>query len=420
MKKRRTILFVGMPNSPHAARWIDLIADEGWDLHFFPVYYAEPHELMRKMTVHQPWIQFKPRTYLLKLLEGVPNQDSRAQRHLKIKPIFPFPVVSPFNKILHRLRSKRLGESDVTAPLFLGPHVLAHVIKKLKPDLIHSMEFQHAGYNVLRAKELLGAQQFPKWLATNWGSDIFYYRHFPEHHQQLRRMLENLDYYSCECVRDIAIAQEMGLKAQVMPVLPNTGGFNLASISPLRSNIPASERKLIMIKGYENFAGRALTALEALVRCKDALQGYRIAVYAASTSVMARVEELRLFHGLDITILPYLTHSQMLTHFAHARLYIGISASDGISTSMLESMAMGAFPIQTDTACCDEWFDDGVSGFSVPHDNLDVIAGRITQALQDNTLVDRAGVINWETVCTRLDDRLLRPKEIDFYNQIFA
>ena len=62
--------------------------------------------------------------------------------------------------------------------------MLARLIKKLKPDLIHSMEFQHCGYNVLQAREIVGKANFPKWLATNWGSDIFYYRHDPAHNAQ--------------------------------------------------------------------------------------------------------------------------------------------------------------------------------------------------------------------------------------------
>jgi len=31
------ILFVAMQNSSHTARWLNLIASEGWDLHLFPI-----------------------------------------------------------------------------------------------------------------------------------------------------------------------------------------------------------------------------------------------------------------------------------------------------------------------------------------------------------------------------------------------
>jgi hypothetical protein len=55
----------------------------------------------------------------------------------------------------------------------------------------------------------------------------------------------------------------------------------------------------------------------------------------------------------------------MLDLFASARIYIGISLSDGISTSLLEAMAMGAFPIQTSTACVEDWIYNRASGSSL-------------------------------------------------------
>ncbi|MBX9726820.1 MAG: hypothetical protein K2X09_06105, partial [Rickettsiales bacterium] len=64
----KKILFVGMVDSPHAARWINLIADQGWELHFFPVHMATPHQFMRNITVHQPWIRIRPRYFLYTML----------------------------------------------------------------------------------------------------------------------------------------------------------------------------------------------------------------------------------------------------------------------------------------------------------------------------------------------------------------
>ena len=40
------ILIVAMHGSPHTARWINLIAEQGWDLDLFPVYSGLAHKLM--------------------------------------------------------------------------------------------------------------------------------------------------------------------------------------------------------------------------------------------------------------------------------------------------------------------------------------------------------------------------------------
>jgi len=36
------ILFVGLSQSIHTARWIDQITDQGWDLHLYPVHGDSP------------------------------------------------------------------------------------------------------------------------------------------------------------------------------------------------------------------------------------------------------------------------------------------------------------------------------------------------------------------------------------------
>lgn len=413
-----------MVDSPHTARWIRQIAGLGWDLHIFPVYEAPANLLLEGVTVHRPWITIRPRRMLRKLLSDPLNarpgrieMELHANR-LPVRAVYPVPVPSLLHGRLSSYKTEPLGESPVRSPLPYGPRVLAKLIKKLKPDLIHSMEFQHAGYLTLAAKEFLGAGNFPKWLATNWGSDIFFYRQFPDHRRQISRLLKEIDFYSCECKRDIGLAHELGLKAPAMPVLPNTGGFDLEEAKRLRSGLTPSGRTMLMVKGYESFAGRALTALEAVARCTDVLRNWRVVVFSASPKVRERIEELRLFHGLNITALEQTSHDKVLRFFAHARAYLGVSASDAISTSMIEAMAMGAFPIQTDTSCCSEWFEDGKSGFSVPHTDVGVIADRLRQAATRDELVDSAAEVNWKTVADRLDQNKLKPQVRDFYAAI--
>jgi hypothetical protein len=312
----------------------------------------------------------------------------------------------------------RLGESLNTCPAHFGPWVLAALIRRLKPTLIHSMEFQHAGYLVLKAKEVYGAE-FPQWIATNWGSDIFYFRRFADHGAQLRRLLSSIDYYSCECHRDVGLARELGYQGPVLPVLPNSGGFDLEQVCRMRAPGPPSRRKLLMIKGYHHFAGRAMTSIRVLETFAERLKAYEIILFSVSAEPRAAAIDLAERKVLNIRVIDSAQHDEILAHFGRARLYMGISISDAISTSALEAMAMGAFPIQTNTSCCDEWFEDGKGGFIVPPDDFDTICDRFLQALNDDALVDQAAEINWATVRARLDIRVLRGKVEAFYRQIF-
>jgi hypothetical protein len=60
------------------------------------------------------------------------------------------------------------------------PEWLAWVIRMLDPDIVHSMEFQHASYLTFAAMQRSG-RPFPAWIATNWGYDIQLYGRLPEH-----------------------------------------------------------------------------------------------------------------------------------------------------------------------------------------------------------------------------------------------
>lgn len=383
----RRLLLVAMQASVHVARWVELLQGQGWDVHVFAFDHAPSHARLQGVTLHFP-------------LGGLLNKTKLARFLLRT---------------INRFWRVRLGESSITAPFLHGPGALKRLVEKLKPDVVHSMEFQHCGYLTLAAKGLY-KETFPRWIATNWGSDIYYFRQFEEHALQIARLLENCEYYSAECERDIGLAREMGFRGAVLPVLPNSGGFDLERIKQLRGDILPSQRRLVLVKGYQHFAGRALTAMDAIEKVQAAFEGYRIRVFLATPDVKQRMGELR-SKGMDIEALPYMEHDALLRLYGEARLYLGVSISDAISTSLLEAMVMGAFPIQTHTSCCEEWVKDGESGFVIPPDDVAVIADRLVKALENDALVDQAALHNWQTAVLRLDKQVLKEKVRRFYAQ---
>jgi glycosyltransferase involved in cell wall biosynthesis len=175
-----------------------------------------------------------------------------------------------------------------------------------------------------------------------------------------------------------------------------------------------------MVKGYDHFAGRALVSLDVLAGMARELKGYEILVYSATGRTHRRVAELRAAGELDIRVLDWCTHDRMLQYFGHARLYLGVSISDGISTSALDAMAMGAFPIQTNTSCCGEWFEDGSGGLLIAPDYPAGIATALRRALAEDALVDRAAELNAGVVRERLAVEVITPKVRDFYDQAFG
>jgi len=203
-------------------------------------------------------------------------------------------------------------------------------------------------------------------------------------------------------------------------VLPNSGAIEMAQIAALRDPSPPSRRKQIMVKGYDHFAGRAMTSLAVLEYLQEKLRGYTVVLYSAGRRPRARALQLKAAGILHIRVIDWATHDQMVQEFGRSRIYLGISIADGISTSVLEAMAMGAFPIQTNTSCCEEWFEDGCGGFSVQPDDFQQICQRVGQALDDNVLVDQAAELNLETIRTRAAKEVIVPRVREFYRLALA
>jgi glycosyltransferase involved in cell wall biosynthesis len=110
----------------------------------------------------------------------------------------------------------------------------------------------------------------------------------------------------------------------------------------------------------------------------------------------------------------------MLRWYGRARVYIGLSISDAISTSMLEAVVMGAFPIQSNTSCANEWISHGSGGFIVPAEDPEIISKAIREAVLNDSLVDNADEINKKLAYERLDEKIIKPQVIAMYKEILA
>jgi len=304
--------------------------------------------------------------------------------------------------------------TSLTAPSTL----LARVIDQEQFDVVHSMEFQHAGYLTCDALDQVQGSA-PIWIATNYGADIVLFGKDPAHQPRIRRILERCDYYSSECRRDLALAKQFGFRGSTFTILPNSGGIDISEMTRLRQPGRSSDRRLVAVKGYQHFAGRALTALKALELCSTQLDGYVVKVYSPFPEVVAEADRLNAGGRLNITCLPeQVSHEEILTLHGSARISLAVSIADGISTALLEAMAMGSFPIQTCTACADEWIVDGESGFIVPPDDPDEIARKLMSALRDDSLVDQAALVNEKTIRCRGNASLIKGTVVEAYRSL--
>lgn len=384
------ILLVAMSESVHTARWIAQIADQGWDLHLFPsIDKGESHRELKGITVHHSFYGGGQNSGAVRV-RGIPLCDG------DLAALARFGV----NKLFPACRARQL----------------ARLIRRLKPDLVHILEIQHAGYLLLDAAKCLTAP-LPPTIVTSWGSDLYLFGRMSEHRPRIDEVLGKCDFFSADCRRDYRLAEEHGFTGRALPSVPGGGGFDLARCAALRSPGSVSQRRVIMVKGYQGWSGRALVALRALSRCADLLGGYRIVIYSVfSSDVPVAAELLRQDAGLDVEIVPNGTeHETLLALHGAARISLALGISDGTPNSMLEAMVMGSFVIQSRTSAADEWITDGVTGLLVPPEDPEAVEQAIRRALLDDGLVDRAAEENGRLAAERLERTGVKQRAVDFY-----
>lgn len=390
------ILFVARPYAVHTARWINQITGLGWDLHLFPSSEDTLHPAHRELT-----------TYYI-------ERDPRA----KLDPSVRTRVLWPLRYGGSRVRS--LADRMLSSEWTNRAQWLARVIRRLKPDVIHALEFQAAGYLIAQTKPLLG-DDCPPVVVSNWGSDILLYGPMPEHKEKIKELLSIADYYTSECERDVMLAREYGFAGEAWPVLPAAGGFDIESMRNYRTPGKTSDRRVVALKGYQHWAGRGLVGLRALELCADVLKtkGLTIAVYSVNNpDVALAVERAAYRTGLKFETFPHESREDVLRLHGRARVSVGLSISDGLSTSALESVIMGAFPVQSDTSCLCELVQCGEGALMVPPEDPTEVAAAIARAATDDELVDRAAQQNDRMALERLSEAVIRPQVIDMYQKV--
>lgn len=288
--------------------------------------------------------------------------------------------------------------------------ILEKIINEVKPDIIHSFEMQSCSYPIIKTMN-----KFPeiKWIYSCWGSDLFYYKDIEGHDEKIKNVLLRIDYIHTDCLRDYQIARDLGFKGKHTGVIPGGTGYKLKDLINFKTVF--SERKIILVKGYQHQFGRAVNVVKALQRCICVLSEYEVVIFGAHPQVVEYVKQ----NNLPFITLGNndLSQNQVMELMGKSLLYIGNNISDGMANTLLEAIVMGAFPIQSNPGNVSaEIIEHNVNGLLIEDpENVDSIVKLIIQAIRDENLLLNAKVINEKIAFDKLDYYSNQQKVIALY-----
>lgn len=370
---RTQVLLIGMLDSIHVARWLSQFKDSPIDFLIFP---------SRKFRKIHPELVILSKYNNYRIF-GL----SRTER------------ISGYLDFLKYVLPAKMGFEN------RRQKALNKVLLNRNFDFIHALELQGAGYLVdsLDVEVLKN----PSLIVTNWGSDIYFFKKFPDHERRIKSLLAKADYYSAECERDYKLARNLNFSGVDLPCIPNAGGFDLVNSSQELS--PPSHRKQILIKGYGGTFGRADLPISILELVAEEFPSYVFHFYSVTEDVQLLLDRLseKLLSRIRITTVKQrIAHYEMLREFQKSRIYIGCSESDGVSTSFLEALTSGTYPIQTGTSCANEWVIKGVQASVIDLDE-NALLQVVRKSLYEDAMVDDAAKTNFE-----IASKFLSRKEI--------
>ena len=184
---KKKILFIAFIESVHTERWLKQLSNRNdLEIHIISsnILLQRNINFSKSIVQHFPF----PFNFLINNINFHPSNKS----------ILKSAIIILFKKIFSKERYLKF---------------LQRKINSINPDLIHTLETQFAGYLLLDVKEkFFKDAPFPKWWHTNWGSDFYLFAKLPFHREKIMNILKNINYYSCESIRDNLIAKQLGYK----------------------------------------------------------------------------------------------------------------------------------------------------------------------------------------------------------------
>lgn len=374
------ILFVSMP-CIHFYRWVENLENTSDELYWFDVLGRGKIETIGKVHQITDWKKRK-----------IPYMKGEYFLRKKFSSLY---------NLLHPFFEVTIDEE------------LDKIIQEIQPDVIHSFEMQSCSYPILKTMN-----NYPniKWIYSCWGSDLFYYQNDKVHYSKIIRVLDRVNFLHTDCQRDFIIAKSLGFKGEHLGVIPGGTGYEIPKLEKYKKNL--NERKIILVKGYQHHFGRGLVIVEALKEIQSFLGNYEVVVFGAHPAVIGYIKQNELpfkvydRHGLK--------HVELLKLMGESLIYIGNSISDGMSNTLLESIVMGAFPIQSNPGgVSEEIIDNGINGLLIENpENPEEIKGLFLQALFDKERLYTAYKHNGEISINRFDYEFNKQKVIALYNNV--
>ena len=278
------------------------------------------------------------------------------------------------------------GGKDKFRWLDLPKYVLSlrRVIKQIKPDLIHAGPIQTCTFIAV----LTG---FHPILTMSWGFDLMQDVHRNWWYERVTHyVLRNTQFFISDAIvtRDKAVAYGMNLDHTV--VFP--WGVDLQHFTPKDWSLVTDNSFTVFCnRSWEPRYGVDVLA-RAFVKVAQSKPELSL-ILLGDGSQGARIRQILLNGGvLDrVTFGGQISQTELPRWYHWADVFISPSHVDGSSVSLMEALACGLPCLVSDIPANQEWVTEGENGWLFPDGDVDTLAAKILQAMDQRKSLPKIG-----------------------------
>lgn len=311
---------------------------------------------------------------------------------------------------LHRLSGWGRGKLRY----FTAVPAARRVIATIQPDVVAA--YYITGYGTLGA--WLGFQPLVQMAV---GSDVLLAPRHPLLRILVRYNLSRAQLVTAWAPHMAEAARQLGVPAERLFVLPR--GIPAAEFMAWRCPEPQADGQPLRLICTRSFT--PLYQHEMLVRAVADLQRRGMPVrltLAGRGPLLPQVQALA--QQLDVAdqvfFAGFVPNDQLPGQLAQQQVYISLAASDGVSASLLEAMAVGLLPIVPAHPANRYWIDLGGQGCLIETLTPEAVADAIEQSGRDLTLRWRAWQENPAVVSAQADAALNARRYVERFKQLVA
>lgn len=282
------------------------------------------------------------------------------------------------------------GGKDTFRWLDLPKYVLSlrRVIKRIQPDLIHAGPIQTCAFIAVRTG-------FRPILTMSWGFDLMQDVHRNRWWGWVTRyVLKRSTFFTSDAMvtRDKAVAYGMNPDHTII----FSWGVDLQCFTPknwstTKKDQPKNAFTLFCSRAWEPLY-RVDVLAQAFVRAARSRPELSL-MLLGSGSQGARIRQILHKGGvLDrVTFGGQISQNALPRWYHWADVYISPSPVDGSSVSLMEALASGLPCLVTDIPGNLEWITEGENGWLFPNGDVDALAAKIIQAMDQRQSLPKIG-----------------------------